>query len=360
VTDHFSPDYFTATARFRSVVLAAGGHIESILLDAKGPGAPDAEGADLTVDIGWFGSPTPGRALVHSSGLHGVEGFAGSAIQLQWLAEGIPELAQDCAIAIVHALNPFGMAWLRRANENNVDLHHNFLAADEEYSGAPEHYASLNSFLNPESPPARDFFLPRAAWKALRLGVPTFRRTLARGQYDFPAGLFFGGKRREQSARRFQLYISERLCRADRLVVVDVHTGDGRFGEDSLLVEGDGERRTQAAEMQTVYGDRVKPADPDGVRGSLDGLFARMFPGTGLLFAKQTFGTCNPLSVLAALRNENRLHHCGSGGIDHPAKVRLLEAFCPADQKWREKVLSRGKEVIAQAVALAFQPPPTV
>ena len=33
---------------------------------------------------------------------------------------------------MVHGLNPFGMKYLRRVNENNVDLNRNSLFTDEE------------------------------------------------------------------------------------------------------------------------------------------------------------------------------------------------------------------------------------
>ena len=329
MTDFFSPDYRTARDRFRSGVLAADGQIESILLDAKGPAEED-----LTIDIGWFGSPRPRRAFVHSSGLHGVEGFAGSAIQLQWLEEENLEPGPDCAIALVHAMNPFGMAWLRRVNENNVDLNRNFLGGDEEYTGAPEGYAALDPFLNPESPPTRDFFLVRAARNILRCGVAEFRRAVSSGQYDFPRGLYFGGKQHEQATRRFQLYISERLVEAEHVAVIDVHTGLGRFGKDTLLVDG--------AEA----------------RGDLHGLYRRMFPGASVRFAKQQFGVCGGATLLATLRSENRQHHYAPAGRDHPAKKRMRQVFCPEDKKWREMVLSRGKEVIAQWLRLAFEESP--
>src|SRR5436190_22592979 len=82
----FSPDYFTAQKRFRDAVIHGGGRLETIPLDAKGP-----NGEPLGIDIGWFGPQQPQRLLIHSSGLHGVEGFAGSAIQLQFLGK-LPEL----------------------------------------------------------------------------------------------------------------------------------------------------------------------------------------------------------------------------------------------------------------------------
>ena len=77
----FSPDYFTARDRFREAAKNADVRLEVIPLDAKGPGDKD-----LGIDIAWFGSENPRRVVLHSSGLHGVEGFAGSAIQLQFIA----------------------------------------------------------------------------------------------------------------------------------------------------------------------------------------------------------------------------------------------------------------------------------
>ncbi len=350
--DFFSPDYSTARDRFRTATLSNGGHVESILLNAKGP-----DGGDLTVDIGWFGDPGPRRALIHSSGLHGVEGFAGSAVQLQWLEQGIPNLPPDSAIVLVHAMNPFGMAWLRRANENNVDLNRNFLSADEEYSGAPEKYAQLDSWLNPESPPSSEFFRVQAWFHALRCGPSSFRRALTAGQYDFPRGLSFGGKQHVQTTRRFQLYISGRLAWADRLVAIDVHTGPGKFGVDRLFVDGEGDRAANAAEMQLAYGDPVQQVDESQTRGSLDQLYRRMFPAAKLLFTAQKFGSCSELEALAALRAENRQHHFGNPGIDEPAKAQLLKTFCPVNERWRETILARGQEVIEQAATLAFEPP---
>lgn len=56
----------------------------------------------------------------------------------------------------------------------------------------------------------------------------------------------------------------------------------------------------------------------------------------------QEFGTCSPLRVLHALREENRWHHYGSGSIAHPAKQRLRRVFAPEEGQWRETVVRRG------------------
>jgi hypothetical protein len=80
----FSTDYNGAQLRFREAAERGGARLSTLDLDAKGP-----TGEDLTIDIAWFGAEQPRQVLLHSSGLHGVEAFAGSAIQLQWLAKGI-------------------------------------------------------------------------------------------------------------------------------------------------------------------------------------------------------------------------------------------------------------------------------
>ena len=68
------------------------------------------DGADLTIDVAT--SPGPAnRVVVISSGIHGVEGFFGSAVQLA-LLERRP--APGVRWVLIHALNPYGFAWSRR------------------------------------------------------------------------------------------------------------------------------------------------------------------------------------------------------------------------------------------------------
>src|SRR5262245_11891165 len=183
----FSPDYFTARDRFREAAAQAGGRLEPLLLEAKGP-----EGEYLTIDIAWFGPEKPARVLLHSSGIHGVEGFAGSAIQLQ-LLESLPVLPEDTALVVVHILNPYGMACRRRVTENNVVLNWNFRAYAS-YKGAPATYAKLDQFLNPRTPPSSDFFVLKAVGLIARYGMTALKQSFIGGQYEFPKGLFFGGK----------------------------------------------------------------------------------------------------------------------------------------------------------------------
>ena len=342
---YFSADYVTARTRFRDKVQRAGGRLDALAIDARGPG-----GMPLTIDIGWFGAERPRRALLHSSGIHGVEGFAGSAIQLRLLDE-LPRLDADGAIVLVHFLNPYGGAWLRRVNEENVDLNRNFLDPGERYAGAPAGYGALDPMLNPPGPPRWDFFYAQALWEMARHGVTALKQSVAGGQYEYPRGLFFGGKRLQQGPERYEAFLRERLATVTRVVAIDVHTGVGEYGEDLLLAE-----EPEYAAARLAFGDRVTLAAPDSsaayrVRGGYERLLARVFAPGSVHVVAQEFGTYAPLHVVRALREENRWHHHGDGGLAHPAKRGLLEAFSPDDDAWRRAVLARGRALLEEAVA---------
>ena len=339
----FSPDYFSARDRFRELATKAGARITTLPLTAKGPA-----GESLGIDIAWLGPEHPRRVLLHSSGLHGVEGFAGSAIQLQ-LLQTPPFLTPGLAIVIVHILNPYGMTWLRRVNENNVDLNRNF-RSDQTYRGAPPAYASLDSFLNPPTPPSADLYFARAVYLVLRHGMTALKQSVVGGQYDFPRGLFFGGDRMEEGPRKYASFVAERIAVAEKTVVIDVHTGLGKFGHDLLLVDSQ-----DYARMQALGGHRVTALQPDQggayrVEGGLESMIFRAFSKNRPVFIGQEFGTYGPITVLHALREENRWHHYGSGTLDHPTKRRLKETFCPNVESWRETVLRRGGELIEAAL----------
>lgn len=342
--DFFSHSYFDARERFRDRVHRKGGRLTSLPIDSKGPG-----GEDLTIDIAEFGAEQPQRVLLHSSGLHGVEGFAGSAIQLQLLNE-LPALPRDGGLVLTHILNPYGMAWLRRVNASNVDLNRNYLA-DGSYAGAPETYAQCDSFLNPKSPPSRDLFIIKAPLLILRYGFAALKQAVAGGQYEFPKGLFFGGKELQPELLKYSTFLVSKLQSAARVFAVDVHTGLGKRGEDSLLV-----RQEQLERMKAHFGPRVTPLDPKHgpayeIRGDFQLLLFDLFPPGNTYFIGQEFGTFNPITNIRALREENRWHHYGAGTLEHPAKRMLKETFCPDDEAWRRAVLSRGRELVNAALS---------
>src|SRR5580704_16955440 len=121
--ESFSADYQGARARFRAAAAAAGGALDAVANPNRGP-----DGGELATDVAWFGPRTAEKVLVMVSGTHGVEGFCGSGAQVDWLTRGeAASLPAGVAALLVHAINPYGFAWLRRVTEENVDLNRNWL-----------------------------------------------------------------------------------------------------------------------------------------------------------------------------------------------------------------------------------------
>ena len=81
----------------------------------------------LTIDVAVLGDAASAPAVfLHTSGTHGVEGFAGSAIQVAYLRSGRPPPA-NVALVLVHGVNAHGFAEGRRWTERGVDLNRNFI-----------------------------------------------------------------------------------------------------------------------------------------------------------------------------------------------------------------------------------------
>ncbi len=339
-TNHrFSTTYQEARAKFR----AATAHLPHGALDVV---------EDLTIDWAWLGDPQAHRVALFTSGLHGVEGFPGSAAQLDLLAA--PE---GTAILFVHALNPWGMANLRRVNEDNIDLNRNFLPPGAAYAGSDSHYATCDALLNPRTPPeGLDFPYPQLAWLVLRNGYGALKNAIVGGQYDYPKGLFYGGARLAAGPRVLLPFLEEQLRGRERVVHVDLHSGLGTFGGRTLLLEGDADD-AKIARVRGAFGPEVKTwdrsnADAYEIRGSLIREVERRLPGVRYDALVCEFGTWSNLKVLFALRAENRLHHWGAPRPDHPAKRALVEAFSPDHPAWRASVIAHGRFLRGAAAEL--------
>ena len=347
----FSPDYVTARSRFRAAARICGAKLDELPLAARGP-----RSEELTIDLAWLGPRKPRHALLHISGVHGVEAFAGSATQLA-LLEKTPSLPADGALILVHVLNPWGMAWLRRTNEHNVDLNRNFHPDNSTWTGSPPLYNRIDSLLNPASPPNRDAFVPRIVLAGLRHGTRNLRQAIAHGQHRYPRGLFYGGSGLQPGLAVFSEWIRSELTGLDSLFVIDMHTGLGPHASDTLIAEPAQAGTTITLEqiLQRRIAGGSSSTAAYTVRGSLGSALPRLLPGVRTTFLLQEIGTWSPLRVLHALREENRWHHYGNGGTDHSAKRRLLEALCPAAPAWRDAAVAHGIRLVQQSLRHQFQ-----
>jgi hypothetical protein len=354
----FSPDYTAARARFRSSSMPLGATLETHPIGQRGP-----DGEELGIDVAMLGDPAADKVVIVSSGLHGIEGFFGSAVQAAILEERLVGFRppRGHAIVLLHALNPYGFAWLRRVNEDNVDLNRNFLLAGESYAGAPERYAMLDPLLNPQSAPTSvEPFLLKAGWNIAKYGMPALREAVAGGQYEFPAGLFFGGRGPSRTQAILGELLPRLLPRASRVLHVDLHTGLGPWTTYKLLVDHEAGSEGANWLAERFGADHVQPWANTGVsyriRGGLGTWCKALFPGRSYDVMVAEFGTYANLRVIRALRGENQAHHWGKA--DDPstkrAKDGLREVFAPSDRHWRDAVVPQGVAIVDRAMEAAF------
>jgi predicted deacylase len=351
--DFFSPDYFTARAAFRACARAATGESLSCTIRAVGP-----RGESLSIDGTYIDGASPRRLVVITSGIHGVEGYAGSALQQLWLSEFAERRPAETSFLLVHALNPFGFAHGRRVNEHNVDLNRNALAS---FPGpANPSYRALNAWLNPASPvPRVDDFL----WPGLPLlwrhGRAALTQAVAGGQYEFPEGLFYGGAAREESLAVLTSWLEQaRFADAEQVWHFDLHTGLGKYGQYQLLLE-EPVGSSAFAEWVRGFGACVKSDHPSdkthySAHGVLQALTQRVLTKARVMAATVEFGTLRPAAMLRILRAENRLHHHGAVSAKHAGRVRaaMVEAFAPRDPAWRKAVIAGGREIFTRLQAV--------
>ncbi len=357
----FSSDYVTARELFRAAAKMLGWEWEAFPFADRGP-----EGELLTLDVA-CSSRSPGNpagpTLILSSGLHGVEGFFGSAVQvalLKRIADGALELPVRCVM--LHALNPFGFAWLRRFDSQNIDPNRNFLLPDEEFAGSPPLYTRLDPLINPRYRLNRyDFFRWRAAWLVARFGLRALQQAIAAGQYDFPQGLFFGGHGPCETQQVLAKVLPQWVGGATRVVHLDFHTGLGSRGRWKLLIDYPltAPQKEQLAHF-FGYGNFETfdaPQTAYDARGGLGRWCVHQQFASDYLFACAEFGTYPPLQVLTGLREENQGWY-NNGPLTQAtlrAKERLVELFCPAADDWRATVIRQSLALIDRA-ARSLQP----
>ena len=352
----FSENYAQARARFKAAAAVLGGVAGRFPIAQRGP-----SGEELAVDTVRLGDPNAKRVVVVSSGLHGVEGFLGSAVQQALLHNVLSSLewGEDPAVVLLHALNPYGFAWLRRVNENNVDLNRNFPTHDQRYRGCPEAYWQVNDLINPKSAPQWDFFYPRVAEKVVRYGFESLKQAVVSGQYECPNGLFFGGNNPNSSVEILEHAMPELIGDAEHVLHVDIHTGLGRWGESKLLLDSEGaasESEVWNRFAQAFSSSAVEAVNSDGddhrVVGSLGEWCREQFNDRSYDLVCAEFGTYPALKVLAALREENRAHHWDRVDATRTwrAKRLLAEVFAPRQPGWRDDAVRDGVRIVQQAI----------
>ncbi|MBL9092086.1 MAG: DUF2817 domain-containing protein [Planctomycetaceae bacterium] len=354
LADFFSPDYATARRRFREAATRRGWKLSAYPIAELGPA-----GEELTIDVAVSPGSSGEQALAVSGGVHGVEGFLGSAVQLSLLERErlVDTDLANIRVVLIHGFNPYGFAWLRRTNENNVDLNRNFHRDPADFLGAPPAYAQLDSLLNPSGAPRRwELFPLKLAPAVLRHGFDGLRRIIVEGQHEFPQGLFFGGSEPQLSRTIFAEHLDQWLGGASDVAHLDLHTGLGRWGECQLLCDYL-PSPLQRRRLQRAYGAvGVDLLDAEHLpylpRGGF-GAWCAARPNRNYLYACAEFGTYSGYQMLCGMRRENQLHRFASDApVTHPVKRRIKELYCPSSIEWRRRTVECAGRLVDGAVRM--------
>ena len=345
-----STSYVDARTAFLDAAASAGARIESYPHPLRG-----LHDEELFVDVAEVGPADADDVIVIVSGTHGVEGYCGSALQREHLTTLDAAQITGPTLLFVHALNPFGFSWVRRVNEDNIDLNRNFI----DWSQPPPvnaEYAGLAELLTPTSWTAEEQERTLLSLMAVLedIGIARLQAIISGGQYDHPTGLFHGGTGPAWSHRWLREWTGTRLENVRRVAIIDLHTGLGPWGHGELISSERPESpafRRQAEwwhDAVSMYAGSVS-AQLEGDWLAVAAGFAPHAEVTGITIE---YGTVDPITVLQSLRADAVLHAHGDPRAPEAEAIRqqVRAAFIDDDPKWLETLWPRYREVVTAAV----------
>ncbi len=311
-----STSYADARSAFLDAAAATDARIESFPHPLGG-----LEGEPLFVDVAEVGPDDADDVVVIVSGTHGVEGYLGSALQRHHLETEARDRRADPALIFVHALNPHGFSWVRRVNEDNVDLNRNFIDWSAPHP-ANDDYGDLAETLVPASWSEEDQTrtLGVLMSKLETLGLERVQQIISGGQYEHPNGLFYGGTGPTWSNRWLHEFFERRLGTARRIAIVDLHTGLGPWGHGELIssaAPGEAELDRQRSWWDDVTSLHDGSSVSAELAGEWLGAVAAIVPSAEVTGIAIEYGTVDPITVMQSLprrRRVARIRRPGSTG----------------------------------------------
>ena len=320
--------------------------------------------SDLTIDGCYIpAQATTENLLILSSGVHGIEGFLGSAVQLMVMEDVIRLGHLDTTGALlIHGMNPYGFKHFRRVTERNVDLNRNCAIDESLFDTGNEGYKKLQGMLNPKgkanhrSIKNKHMHLVQLQ-KVLAESMPVVRQAVLQGQYDYPEGIIFGGKELEPQIVAISAIFREKLKPYARILMIDLHTAWGRNGTMHLFPNPIKDVQIKTGMEALFAGYRIDWGDNKDFY-TYGGAFADYI---GPLVSGKTyypmvfeFGTFDSQKTFGSLRQlyymilENQGFHYGYKDEKTEARVKkdFLEMFFPSDQAWRSKAIVDAKRIL--------------
>ena len=299
--------------------------------------------------------------ILLTTGVHGMEGYIGSVMLDVFFEEIYPDIdTEKTGILIVANVNPYGMKYMRRYNENNVDLNRNFILDWDNFDmSSNKDYPEVKEFLQPEGKIGNAFwheagFYLSLAKEAITKGADKVSDALLTGQYEYPQGVYYGGNGDEKSTAYLKGVFNDCLdSEYKNIVHIDIHSGYGpRY--NMVIFNSVYETMTEA-ETQKAFGyEYVISHDSESfyaTTGDTTDYFYRLAEiknSDKILFSTCfEFGTIGDsfMDSILSLKytvDENRQHWYPSenGVTSEIVRENYYELFYPTETQWREKTVA--------------------
>lgn len=357
----YSIDHSILRQRFLAAARKAGAALFEYPHPLHGP-----NGETLTTDVAYLGARSASKLVVLISGTHGVEGQFGSTCQAEWLAANCPwKLPDDTAIVVVHLINPWGTAWARRVNEDNVDLNRNFINWETDVP-RNEEYAALHDALVCREwvGTNRDKADEQFSNAKKRLGGHAgIAPIIEAGQYQFADGMFYGGDGPVWSNRTLKTIFETFTQKATDVIVFDLHTGAGPYAYPALLSVAAGEHDGLSwgkkifgpllSVVMTGRGATTETGIAATATGYVSAAVRNFMPNVRVLPIVVECGTLEGPVVMDAVRADNWLHLYGTLGSPLGKKIKdtLRSAFIPADPEWQRTCVTSSLRYFDRALS---------
>lgn len=326
------------------------------------------QNADLYIDNIYLPATSETTNLILlTTGVHGMEGYIGSAMLDVFFEEVYPTLnRENTGILIVANVNPYGMKYMRRYNENNVDLNRNFIEDWENFDlSSNKEYPKVESFLQPEGKMRNAFwhevaFYLSLAKEALTVGAGTISDALLTGQYEYAKGVYYGGNGDEKSTTYLKGVFADCLDGSyENIIHIDIHSGYGpRY---NMVIFNSVQDPTTEADAKEMFGyDYIIATDSEDFYetfGDTTDYFYRL--ARAKESDKELYSTCfefgtigdgffDSILSLKYTVDENRQHWYPTDDAitKEMVKENYYELFYPTETQWREKTIVDFKDAI--------------
>ncbi len=322
---------------------------------------------ELTTDLALYNNKSE-NLIVVSSGLHGIEGFAGSSLQrnLMQTLNKTKDLKVD--VMLIHALNPWGMKNNRRVDKQNIDLNRNFAYDQTLYQTKNEDYLKISSFLNPNEKiklhtlQKLNFFF-ESIHLIFQYGLDSLRKSILRGQYTEKNGLYFGGNTTSDLQNNIDNLIQNTFIKYKKIIWIDLHTGYGEKNRLHILSNNSnseaGEKISKLFKNKSVdFGDQKKFYKANGdLCDYLNSKSTVAHEMIALVFEYGTMDSQKTLGSIESLRRmviENQGFHHGYDDTDSKNETEKLfrDMFFPQDPEWRNSVHQQTDALIYPLLGL--------